>query len=274
MLKTMDNLYTNDTMFSHAICSSWYNKPKEFNWVRDNIEKGNHIIITDVTTINNFPDKKVYGWLIEPPELTPSFYQFVIENENRFEKIFTYDKRLLDISDKFVFLPIGGCWIDEKDRMIHNKSKLLCSITSNKSMISGHRFRLQVLSQIKGVDKFGFSAIPINNKIDVLKDYMFSVVVENQKLDFLFTEKIIDCFVTGTIPIYCGCPSISKFFDMEGIITFSSIEECQNIINNLTPELYNSKMGAIKNNFELAKKYVVADDILYDFIKNGNKFNY
>jgi hypothetical protein len=61
---------------------------------------------------------------------------------------------------------------------------------------------------------------------------------------------------------------------MEGIITFSSIEECQNIINNLTPELYNSKMGAIKNNFELAKKYVVADDILYDFIKNGNKFNY
>lgn len=270
----MDNLYTNDAMFSHAYCSSWYNKPKEFSWVRDGLENSDSIIVTDVTTIDNFTNKKVYGWLIEPPELTPSYYQFVVENYDRFENIFTYDKRLLEVSDKFVFLPIGGCWIDENDRKIYGKNKLICSITSNKSMISGHRFRLQLLNQVTGVDKFGFSAIPINNKIDVLRDYMFSVVVENQELDFLFTEKIIDCFVTGTIPIYFGCPSIGKFFNMDGIIKFTSIEECQNIINNLTPEFYHSKMSAIKENFELAKKYVVVDDILYDFIKHGKKFNY
>ena len=36
-----------------------------------------------------------------------------------------------------------------------------------------------------------------------------------------FTDKIIDCFLTGTIPIYHGCQDISDYFDIEGIIIFN-----------------------------------------------------
>ena len=49
---------------------------------------------------------------------------------------------------------------------------------------------------------FGRGYDPIEFKIDGLKDYRFSVVIENCKRDYWFTEKLIDCFVTGTIPIY------------------------------------------------------------------------
>ena len=33
---------------------------------------------------------------------------------------------------------------------------------------------------------------------------MFSVCIENDVYDTYFTEKILDCFATGTIPIYKG----------------------------------------------------------------------
>ena len=34
----------------------------------------------------------------------------------------------------------------------------------------------------------------------------------NGRGDYEFDEKLIDCFLTGTVPIFWGCPSIDKFF--------------------------------------------------------------
>jgi hypothetical protein len=113
-------------------------------------------------------------------------------------------------------------------------------------------------------DVYGYGYNPIADKIEGLKDYMFSIAIENCKSDYYFTEKLIDCFVTGTIPIYWGCPSISKFFNTDGILSFNSLEELRDILKGLTPELYYSKISAVKENYELAKQYLVADDILYD----------
>lgn len=265
-----DILYINDDSFSHAPSSSWYNSPKKFNWVRGQDEKADEIFLTDLFLIDNFKNKKVYGWLIEPPELIPNLYDFAIKNIDKFEKIFTYDLELLKISKRFEFLPIGGCWIDETDRKIYEKNNLVCSINSQKRMTKLHRFRHEVFSRVGGIDLYGNGYRPVNKKIDVLKNYMFCVVIENQEMDFLFTEKIIDCFVTGTIPIYKGCPSIDKFFNIEGILTFNTIEDLNNVIKNkLNEDLYFNKMKAIVENFETAKKYTVADDIIYEILKNG-----
>jgi hypothetical protein len=37
--------------------------------------------------------------------------------------------------------------------------------------------------------------------------------VESSSETEIFTERLIDCLVTKTIPIYWGCPNISDFFD-------------------------------------------------------------
>jgi hypothetical protein len=92
---------------------------------------------------------------------------------------------------------------------------------------------------------------------------MFSIVVENTIKDYYFTEKLIDCFRTGTIPIYWGCPSIGDFFDLNGIIIFNSIEELNDIIHNLNEELYNSKLNSVIINFNKSKDYLLPDDIIY-----------
>ena len=33
-----------------------------------------------------------------------------------------------------------------------------------------------------------------------------------------FTEKLLDCFLTRTVPVYWGCPDIYEYFDLDGII--------------------------------------------------------
>jgi hypothetical protein len=257
-----------DTKFSHAPSSSWYNIPKMFEWCRQINEESENIVITNLHNINSLSGKKVYGWLIEPPSLENGQYEFAKKKFNLFEKIFTYSGELINISDKFEFLPIGGCWINEEDRKIHSKNKLICSITSSKTITEGHRLRHEVNKKFPFIDTFGNGYKSVDKKIDILRDYMFSVVIENEKMDFLFTEKLIDCFITGTIPIYRGCPSIGQFFDLNGFFTFDTLEELEYILLSLNEETYLSKIEYVKKNFELSKKFTISDEIIFEKLQN------
>jgi len=42
------------------------------------------------------------------------------------------------------------------------------------------------------------------NKIETISNYKFCICAENVEYDGYVTEKIIDCFIAGTIPIYFG----------------------------------------------------------------------
>lgn len=263
-----DKLYILDHHFSHAKSSSGYNVPKNFDWIRN--EHVGHIIITDNTLaeVDRFVGIKKYAWLLESPATTPHAYDYIKDNYNKFDLIFTFDEDLLCLSEKFIFLPIGGCWIQEKDIKIHGKNKNLSFILSEKKTTDGHLLRHEIysLNIIDKKDIYGFSN-PIENKISALKEYRFSIVIENTSKNFYFTEKIIDCFATGTIPIYWGCPKIRKFFDINGIIQFENLNQLKNILNNLNEDLYNSKIDSIRYNFNESKKYIVAEDEIYKILK-------
>jgi hypothetical protein len=82
---------------------------------------------------------------------------------------------------------------------------------------------------------------------------MFHVAVENIKSNNWYTEKIGDAFASKTLPIYWGCPNIGEHFDKRGIISFETKEELLNIINNLTPDDYYSRLPYINKNYELVK---------------------
>ena len=107
---------------------------------------------------------------------------------------------------------------------------------------------------------------PLLQKEDALIDYRYSVTIENTKQKNYITEKLIDSLIVGTIPIYWGCPNLSKFFNMDGIITFNNIDELKSIIPQLNKKLYNSKINAVKENIELAKQYAITEDWLYNNI--------
>ena len=204
------------------------------------------------------------AWLIEPKEIAPYTYDFIVNNNNKFKKVFTHEKSLLDKGGNYELLPFGCCWIKPEDQKIYNKSKMISIISSNKTQTNGHRLRHEIVNQLNGkIDVYGRTYNPIDYKLDGLKEYKFHIVVENTKRDYWFTENLIDCFVTGTIPIYWGCPSIGDFFDTNGMIIFDNVGELVDIINNLSIDDYIKRLESIKNNFNKSKKYLLPDDIIY-----------
>ena len=105
---------------------------------------------------------------------------------------------------------------------------------------------------------------PVDTKEETLLDYRYSIIIENTKQDNYITEKLIDCLIVGTIPIYWGCPNVSDYFNMEGIPTFNTLDELKNILPKLTEDFYNSKIKVVKENLELAKKFCITEDWLYE----------
>ena len=75
---------------------------------------------------------------------------------------------------------------------------------------------------------------------------------ENSRNKNHYTDKIVDCFATKTIPIYWGAPNINEFWNEKGIITFEDENELVNILNNLTEEDYFQRLEAIEENYILS----------------------
>lgn len=88
-----------------------------------------------------------------------------------------------------------------------------------------------------------------------LFDSMFHIAIENTSIENFFTEKLIDCFQTKTVPIYYGCPNIGDFFNPAGMFRAENINEVVEICNQLTPVLYNRMLPYLEENFELSNKW-------------------
>ena len=96
--------------------------------------------------------------------------------------------------------------------------------------------------------------LPNDNKI-ALFDSQFSITVESSIESSYFTEKLIDCLLTKTVPIYWGCPNIGEYFDTRGMIRFTTHEEMLNKINELDETSYAKMLPYIESNYEKAKEY-------------------
>ena len=58
----------------------------------------------------------------------------------------------------------------------------------------------------------------IKNKIKFLSDYKFSIAMENSEGQGYVSEKILDSFFAGTIPIYYGGYMIDEFINTKSYI--------------------------------------------------------
>lgn len=260
-------IYLQDSAFAHCEFS---NNPLPIKqrtdvvkWIREDTYDVDDVVVWTDTNIPNalYRNGPNIAWLIEAWDHIPNLYNFVLQHHKRFEAIWTHDKVLLETCSNAKRLPFGGCWIDEFDWGIHPKSKDFSIIASAKKQHPGHVQRHQVIAGADGkIDVFGGGYNPLDNKIDGLRDYRYHFCIENIKRDYWFTEKLIDCFVTGTVPLYWGCESIGDFFNIDGMICYDEVKELPTLLKKCTSEYYESKMGAIKENFELAKKYRLAEE--------------
>jgi glycosyltransferase involved in cell wall biosynthesis len=228
----------------------------------------------EILTNNSQP---IVALVAEGPHLfnQKEVYEKVIQNHHKFTKILGWHESLHSLPN-FEFFPITEIsqWnllpekLDINKFKIYNKSKQISFIASNKNMCPGHQLRLECLNEVSNlkldIDIFGRGINPISSKLDGLKNYYYSIAMENEQLPFYFTEKIIDCFLSGTIPIYYGCSNIENYFNPKGIISFNNKKELIDILNNLDSKFYDNNIEAIKENYDIAQSMWMDNDRMFN----------
>lgn len=233
-------------------------------------------VYTDRFLEENHNDVKYkVAWLIEPPCIYGGVhYEYIRKHPYKFDLIFTYydplfyDPAMKAVKDRIRQYYFGGCWVPKEECQIYGKLEMTSIVVSNKRESDGHQFRHHIVDKHK--DKLrvmGRAYWPFKDKIDAHKPFRYSVVVENQKTDYWFTEKLLDCIACGCIPIYYGCPRIGDFFDTTGIIQFDSMAELTRILNDVVSEEdYEKRLPAAKANLEKIEEYRYPEMWL---LKNG-----
>ena len=194
----------------------------------------------------------------EPPKLYIAFEGMVKQNYQNFDLILAYDERLLTLPNAHEFIPVGS-WIDD---IAIDKTNQISYIMSSKIWTHEHRMRFQILRQVENSDKLGKfdflmhrSPPRIQSKNPFFVNAKFHITCENQVMNNMFSEKLLDCFKTFTIPIYYGCKNISDYFDTRGMLEFNTIEQFCHIIDNLDHGTYDKMMPYVLKNHDLAKSY-------------------
>ena len=194
-------------------------------------------------------------------------HDWVLANSKKFSLILTWSKQILNKCDNSQLLLFGEGWVDDGKDTIYKDNKKnfeVSFIRGDKLQSTGHLVRHQIFNRQDELNpplKF-FANTNISNfeeciksKVMVHSNSMFSLVIENTNHHNYFTEKITDCILLKSIPIYWGCSNISEYYNPDGILHFNSDDDAIDIINSLTPELYNKKLKIVEENYKLAFKY-------------------
>ena len=244
-------------------------------WDMHNIGLPVHFYQDDCcTNIMGNPTKK-YAWLVEPPPIKPTINEsFEYKGLHKdFDLVLTHNDKLLDKIPNARLLPYWSVWYGKEVRgnkkdNVRTDEDLWCFKDKDISMMCSYKIltplhqirheithRAQQSGKIDVFGKFNGGAEVLFKSIS-LEKYRFSIVVENHLSSYYFTEKILDCFASMTIPLYLGASKIGDFFNTDGIIFIDKTTNLNEIIKFCTKEEYESRLEAIKDNYHRIVKYM------------------
>lgn len=103
----------------------------------------------------------------------------------------------------------------------------------------------------------------IDSKHEILKNYKYSIAIENCCEENYVSEKFFDCILNDSIPLYYGCPNVKQIY---GDCFISINIEKDTIINDLKV-IVNNEHQDIYNNLLLAKNNYVNNLTVYSLIE-------
>jgi hypothetical protein len=246
------------------------------------LPKVSTVIVQDSLYINT--NKRTVYIQIEPEAIIPSANS-IIDNSDKYAFILTFNADILKRCKNAYKYIYGTTWLHAYEYNSVNpadKKFMLTSVTGTKLMAPGHHFRQVVYNEQLRITSIPTSfyisgnsgtlkqikqnpTLSRESKMELFQTSQFSLVIENSMQENYFTEKLCDCLITKTIPVYSGCPNISEFFDTTGWIMIDnySMDELISKLNTLTEDYYMKHMDIVEKNFHTVKKYI-------DFTENIN----
>ena len=206
--------------------------------------------------------------VLQEPNEYFGLHDWAIKNSKLFNAILTWDDYVINNCSNALFLPFGGTWLEkEQYTATHTKQFELAHLRGTLLKTYGQLIRHEVYDRRKEITniplKF-YDTYGNRNDIDdarkgkefVFGGSMFGVAIENTSHNGYFTEKLLDCFLMKTIPLYWGCSSTFQHFDERGIIRFENTDDLIMKANALTSEMYTVAFDVIEKNYTLALQYI------------------
>jgi hypothetical protein len=233
------------------------------------------ILYVDTRLLTHRPSGTLIYLQVEPEAIIRA-EDYLVNNYKLYDYIFTFNETVLKVCPNAIKYIFGTTWISShvySSIDTERKRFEISTIIGNKLLGPGHHFRKAVYiaqdSLPKHVTYRFFKSVfcpitlpPTSNdshfkdsshegKSEAFLDSQFHLVIENSRQVNYFTEKLCDCLITKTIPIYYGCPNISEYFNTDGwiILESDSVAELSEKLLAITPLYYSTYTGVIQQNF-------------------------
>jgi Glycosyltransferase family 10 (fucosyltransferase) C-term len=209
------------------------------------------------------PPENIWAIVQEPPV---SDYVWLEKGFRNFERVYTPDISLNGprYHPSHGALPwhINKTYDELKHGAMPEKRRILSSVTSNKTDWAGHQDRLSFLRSVQAemdLDLWGRGIQSIADKWDGIAPYKYSIAIENCSAPYYWTEKLSDCLLSWTMPIYYGATNIFNFFPRESILWVNIThpeEAIESIQQAIADDLWSRNLDAIAHARELVlEKY-------------------
>lgn len=135
------------------------------------------------------------------------------------------------------------------------KTHDISAIASTKAAIEGHRRRSEFVTLLERefpeIQVFGQGRPrELKDKWDGLAPFRYSVAIENTSKTDYWSEKVADCFLTYTVPLYFGATNIDEYFPKDSFIWLpldNPDEALATIRDTLTNDDWESRLPALQD---------------------------
>lgn len=259
-----------------------------YECLQDNYQEDITVLVDCSIILDDEDNENSYAFLSEPNQILSRYLSNSVDvfseishrlkaGKHKFKRLYTAFKFFEGHPNTVILnhTPLPS-WIASEEEGIHQKHSDLCFVTSTKGWTTQQHERVHLADwlQQNGIVVYGQGYNPIERKVTVLGPSRFCICIENENLEGYHTEKVVDCFATGTIPLYVGDPKIGEKYDSNGMYTFDSVSSLRqsdvfsDILGGKGSALYESKKREIEENFNryLSYKDYRSGDFVFNLI--------
>lgn len=200
-------------------------------------------------------------------------------NFNLFDYAYGFDK--IQFENRYLYFPLYAneeyssffrsaiqkhTW---NEKFFSNKEKFCNMVVSNVGSASEKRIEFfKLLSNYKTVDSGGRSynnlpdGKPVVDKLEFQRNYKFSLAFENSSYPGYATEKIIQAWAAGTIPIYWGDPTIGEQFNEKAFINCHAYSSWEEVIERIKEIDQNQELYLAMQREPITKEGLISYDFL------------
>ena len=205
------------------------------------------LVLNKVTTPRwaRVPRGNLIKVLQEPLIRNPVSHLFTYWHSRVYDQILTHTPNSKD-SRQINFLPCTGSFVDPSvinEQPFEQKTEMLSIVSSSLTKFPGHKLRFQfinrLLKEFPELDSHTYGRgrqRELQYKIDGLRNYRYSIAIENSCIPSYITEKFYDCIIAGCVPVYFGAPNIDEYFPVDSYIALPvhDFYKCIQIVSELS----------------------------------------